>query len=156
MDKQNQEHEHTASNALRVIAGLLVVSALVLSACGGATDIGRAELAANTANTVGQVVNPAAVGGDGGGECNYSLTPGRDVSALILLLEEHHNYLDAPVEWDGSGKYVIVNTYTRMGYQWDFWGNFDGRARFGVPTSYTVLNNWMADSWVIVFSECPE
>lgn len=35
---QKQEHEHTASNASCVIAGLLVVSALVLSACGEATD----------------------------------------------------------------------------------------------------------------------
>jgi hypothetical protein len=87
--------------------------------------------------------------------CSYQLTP--QIRLPQYPGQQHLNFLYAPVAWNGKGRYVIVNTYTRIGYQWAFHGNFSGRARFGVPTSYTLLNpHWTRDRWVIVFSECPK
>jgi len=89
--------------------------------------------------------------------CSYVMTP--QIRIPQYPGQEHLNFLYAPVTWNGAGTYVIVNTYTRIGYtqsQFAFHGNFSGRARFGVPTRYTLLNpRWMADRWVIIFSQCP-
>ena len=68
MDKQIQEQEleHTHSNKwLGSLLGLLAVGALVLAACGGATD--GVVTDGNIVNS-GQVVKLAAMGGDGGGD----------------------------------------------------------------------------------------
>lgn len=54
----------------------------------------------------------------------------------------HTNYLEGTSSYNGSG-YVIVNMKTYKAYNLAFWGNFGGRARFGVPTSW----NWSYPTW---------
>src|SRR5438552_18190849 len=66
------------------------------------------------------------------------------------LWQEHRHWLESPIPYNGS-RYVIVNMRTYGAYQWAFWGNFDGRARFGVSTWWALGNpGWKADPWLLL------
>lgn len=76
----------------------------------------------------------------------------RPVEVSGPVWQQHRHYLEATFAFNGS-RYVIINMRTYRSYSWSFWGNFNGRGRFGVDTTWTLANpTWRSDPWLLVYN----
>lgn len=62
------------------------------------------------------------------------------------------NWLEGSSKFNGS-KYIIVNMREHRRYRLNFWGNFDGHARFGVSKRWAWSHPWWKhDPWLLLYN----
>lgn len=65
--------------------------------------------------------------------------------------QQHRHWLEAPIPV--NGRYVIINMRDYTSYSWNQWGNPNGHAQFGVPTTYALVHFWWKnDAWLLLYN----
>ena len=126
---------------------LFVLGMLLVVLVAGASGAPRGALAASKNRgdvTLASIPTPAVT-------CHSSmwLTPKEDPG---WPWDQHRRWLEGAAYY-GNNTYTIIDMNTYTSYYWVFWGNFSGRSRFGVSTSWAIFHPWWkSHAWLLLYN----